>query len=272
MADPSLAPAGVETDSPSIARLYDFLLGGHHNYAADRELGRRLLQAEPNARYIVAENRAFLGRAVRYLIEAGVSQFIDLGSGIPTRENVHEIAHRGNPEARVVYVDNDPGVVAHSKHVLAGNPLASVINADLRDPALVLAHPEVRRLIRPDQPTGLLMVTVLHFVPDAEDPAGIVRRYAESLGPGSYLAISHATQEPSPQTVAEVVELYTASATTSAYPRSRPEISRFFDGFDLVEPGLVYLPQWRPDGQVPAHPERAWFYAGVGRKTGEPVS
>jgi SAM-dependent methyltransferase len=266
MADASLAPAGVETDRPSCARLYDFFLGGNHNYAADRELARRLLQVEPNARHIVRENREFLGRAVRYLIEAGIRQFIDLGSGIPTQENVHQIAHRGSPEARVVYVDNDPGVVAHSKHLLGGNPLASAINADLRDPAAVLRHPEVRRLINTAEPVGLLMVTVLHFVPDADDPLGIVRKFAEALVPGSYLAISHATHESSPDTVAEVVDLYTRNATTSAHPRSYQEISRFFEGFDLVEPGLAYLPLWRHDGQVPANPEHAWFFAGVGRR------
>jgi hypothetical protein len=266
VAEPSLAPEAVEKDRPSVARLYDFFLGGHHNYAADRELGRRLLQVEPNARYIMRENRAFLGRAVRYLIEAGIGQFIDLGSGIPTQENVHEIAHRGNPEARVVYVDNDPSVVAHSKHRLGGNPLASVINADLRDPDAVLRHPEVRRLIDLDQPVGLLMVTVLHFVPDADDPSGIVRKFTESLAPGSHLVISHATHESSPDTVAQVADLYNRSATTSAHPRSGQEITRFFEGFDLVDPGLVYLPLWRHDGQVPANPEQVWFYAGVGRR------
>jgi hypothetical protein len=266
MAEAGQVPDGVETDRPSVARLYDFFLGGHHNYAADRELARRLLQAEPNAKYIVAENRAFLGRAVRYLIDAGVRQFIDLGSGIPTQENVHEIAHRYDPESRVVYVDNDPGVVAHSKHLLGRNPLVSVINADLRDPAAVLAHPEVRRLISFGQPVGLLMVTVLHFVPDSDDPFSIVRRFADSVVPGSYLAISHATNEAAPDTVAEVEKLYNSNAQTSAHTRPCAEIRRFFDGFDLVEPGLVYLPLWRHDGQVPEHPERAWFYAGVGRR------
>src|ERR1700722_5510426 len=151
MAEPGLVPEGVETDRPSVARLYDFFLGGHHNYAADRELGRQLIQAEPNARMIVRENRDFLGRAVTYLLNCGVRQFLDLGSGIPTQENVHEIAQRGDPEARVIYVDNDPGVVAHSRHLLRGDPLATVINADLREPETVVRHPEVRRLIDLDR-------------------------------------------------------------------------------------------------------------------------
>ncbi|HET7017395.1 MAG TPA: SAM-dependent methyltransferase [Streptosporangiaceae bacterium] len=265
MAEAGSAPAGVETDRPSVARLYDFFLGGNHNYAADRELGRRLLQAEPNARHIVKENREFLGRAVNYLTQAGISQFIDLGSGIPTQDNVHEIAQRGNSESRVIYVDNDAGVIAHSRHLLRGNPLVSIINADLRNPAAVVTHPEVGRLIDFSQPVGLLMVTVLHFVPDSQDPYGLVAKFAEALAPGSFLAISHATRDSSPDTATKVEELY-QSAATSAHTRTSEEIRRFFTGFQLVEPGLVYLPLWRHDGQVPDHPEQAWFYAGVGRK------
>ncbi len=265
MAEPGPAPDGVETDKPSVARLYDFFLGGHHNYAADRELGRKLLQAEPNARYIVKENRAFLGRAVSYLTQAGISQFIDLGSGIPTQENVHEIAQRGNSESRVVYVDNDSGVIAHSRHLLRGNPLVSIINADLRNPAAIVTHPEVGRLIDFSQPVGLLMVTVLHFVPDTQDPYGIVSRFAQALAPGSFLVISHATRDSSPDTATKVEELY-QNAATSAHTRTAEEIGRFFTGFEMVEPGLVYLPQWRQDGPEPDHPEQAWFFAGVGRK------
>jgi hypothetical protein len=265
VAEPGQAPEGVETDRPSVARLYDFFLGGHHNYAADRELGRRLIQAEPNTRYIVKENRDFLGRAVDYLTQAGIEQFIDLGSGIPTQENVHEIAQRGNSDARIIYVDNDPGVIAHSRHLLRGNPLASIIKADLRNPASIIAHPEVGRLINFSQPVGLLMVTVLHFVPDAQDPYARVATFAEALAPGSFLVISHATSDSRPDTAGKVEQLY-QNAATSAHTRSAEEIGRFFTGFELVEPGLVYLPLWRHDGQVPDHPEQVWFYAGVGRK------
>jgi hypothetical protein len=245
--------------------VYDFLLGGHHNYAPDRELARRILQAEPNARYVVAENRAFLGRVVNYLIQAGVSQFIDLGSGIPTQENVHEIAQRGNPEARIVYVDSDPTVFAHSRHLLRGNPLATIINADMRKPAAILAHPEVARLIDFSQPVGLLAMTVLHFVPDSQDAYGIVSAYTQALASGSYLAVSHATSDPMPETAKKVEEL-SKNSTNSAYIRTAEEISRFFAGFELIDPGLVYMPLWRHDGQVPDHPEQAWLYAGVGRK------
>ncbi len=265
MTDTGLVPEGIETDRPSVARLYDYFLGGHHNFAADRELARRLLQAEPRARYIVAENRAFLGRAVRFLLEAGIRQFIDLGSGIPTQENVHEIAQQGDPAARVVYVDNDQVAVAHSRQILSDNPLATVIRADLRDPEAVLSHPDVTALIDFGQPIGLLMVTVLHFVPDSDDPAGVVRRFAGGLVPGSFLTISHATDEAAPGAAAQVKDLY-KNTTAAAHTRTSAEIMRLFDGFDMVEPGLVYLPLWRPDGGATEHPERAWFYAGVGRK------
>jgi len=265
VAEPDETPVGVEADRPSIARVYDFLLGGHHNYAADRELARRILQAEPNARHVVAENRAFLGRAVNYMVQAGVSQFIDLGSGIPTQENVHQIAQRGNPEARIVYVDSDASVFAHSRHLLRGNPLAAIINADMRKPTAILAHPEVSRLIDFSQPVGLLMITVLHFVPDSQDVYGIMAAYTQTLAPGSYLAISHATSDPLPDTAKKVEELSKKSATT-AYIRTAEEIGRFFTGYELVEPGLVYMPLWRHDGEVPDRPEQTWLYAGVGRK------
>jgi len=265
MTEAGQVPEDISADRPSVARLYDFFLGGHHNFAADRELGRRLLSVEPNARQIVAENRAFLGRAVRFLLASGVRQFIDLGSGIPTQENVHEIAQRGAADARVVYVDNDPVAVAHSRQILGANPLVTVVGADLRDPAAVLGHQKVRDLIDFGLPVGVLMITVLHFVPDSDDPEGIVAGFAAALAPGSYLAISHATQEAVPGTVAQVQDLY-KSTTAAAHPRTSAEILRFFAGFELVEPGLVYLPLWRPDGAPPEHPERAWFYAGVGRK------
>lgn len=266
MAYAGRVPDGVETDMPSVARLYDFFLGGRHNFAADRELARQLLVAEPNARFIVAQNRAFLGRAVRFLLASGTRQFLDLGSGIPTQDNVHEIAQRGDPESRVIYVDNDPVAVAHSRQILSGNERVTVIQEDLRRPEEVLAHPEVTRLLDFSEPVGVLMVTILHFIPDADDPAGLVSRLTSNLVPGSHLVISHATHEAAPEAAAEVEKLY-ASTSATAHTRSHEQIRRLFTGFDLVEPGLVYLPQWRPDSQAAAeHPERAWFYAGVGRK------
>ena len=262
---PSGNPEESDTDRPNVARLYDYFLGGTHHFAADRELARKLLAAEPNATSIAVQNRAFLGRAVRLLLGAGIRQFVDLGSGIPTQLNVHEIAQRGDPDARVAYVDNDPAAVAHSRHLLRGNARAVAIEADLRDPAAVSGHADVTALIDFSKPVGLLIVGVLHFVADADDPARVVGTLANMLAPGSYLAISHATHEAAPDIAAQVEELYTY-ATAAAHTRTSAEIMRFFEGFDLVEPGLVYLPLWRPDGEPPDNPEQAWFYAGVGRK------
>jgi len=262
-------PDGVDSERSSVARLYDWLLGGRHNFAADRELGRRLIAAEPNARMIVRENRDFLGRAVRYLLSRGITQFLDLGSGIPTQENVHQIAQRLAPGARVVYVDYDPSAVAHSRRLLAGNPDAGVVLADMRDSAAVLGHPVTRALLDFDRPIGLLMVSVLHFIPSTDDPFAMVARYRDAVAPGSYLTISHATHEASPGAAADVERLYASTARTSAYTRSHAEITRFFAGSDLVEPGVVYLPLWHPRSpEPPEHPERAWFYAGIGRLRG----
>jgi S-adenosyl methyltransferase len=258
-------PVEPETERPRIARLYDYLLGGPHNFAADREFARRLLRAEPNVRYIVAENRAFLGRAVKYLLSAGIDQFIDLGSGIPAQDNVHEIAYQVDPEARVVYVDNDPIVVAHGRHVLRDNAAAAVIEADLTDPSFVTGHPDVTRLIDFSRPVGLLMVAVLHFVPDSDDPAGAVGRFASSMAPGSHMVISHTTHDAVPGVAAEFCELY-KSTSAPMYTRTKAEILRLISDFELVEPGLVYLPSWRPEGKPPDNPQLAWWYAGVGRK------
>jgi S-adenosyl methyltransferase len=261
---PASLSAELETDRPSVARLYDYLLGGAHNFANDRELARKLLQAEPNARYIVAENRAFLGRAVRFLLSAGIRQFIDLGSGIPTQPNVHDIAQKHDPEARVVYVDNDPVAVAHSRQILGDRSRARAIESDLRDPESVADHPDTASLIDFSEPVGLLMISVLHFVPDSDDPVGVVGRFARTLPTGSYQVIAHATHESAPEAAAQVHDLST-TATASIHPRAREEIMPFFSGFDLVEPGLVYLSSWRPD-EPPTNPEVAWLFAGVGRK------
>jgi hypothetical protein len=265
MAQAGDAAEDINIGQPNVARMYDFLLGGQHHFAADRAFGRRLLAAEPNARLIVAENRAFMRRAVRFLAGTGVRQFIDLGSGIPVGKNVHEIARRGNPGARIVYVDSDPVVIAHGRQVLADDRFAVAVHADLRDADAVLGHPQVKTLIDPTEPVGLLMINVLSFVPDGDDPVGTVGRFAEYLAAGSYLAISHSTVDRAPNAGPDVEAMY-AGATARAQSRTRPEILRFFTGFDLVEPGLVYLPLWRPDGSLPENPERMWFYAGVGRK------
>ncbi|HEY2285630.1 MAG TPA: SAM-dependent methyltransferase [Streptosporangiaceae bacterium] len=266
--EPGWAPPGVDTRRANPARVYDYLLGGTHNFLADQDVGRAIIAVEPNARAGGLANRAFLGRAVRFLARAGISQFLDIGSGIPTQGNVHEVAQRADPGARVAYVDVDPVAVAHSRAILDGQPSAAVIDADLREPERILAHPDVRRLIDPGQPAGLLLVAVLHFIADAEDPWRIVAALRDALAPGSYLVLCHATDESRPAVARAAGKVYNRTVTTDLHLRSRAEILRFFDGFDLVDPGLAWVSQWRPDAadDGPGDPARLWGLAGVGRK------
>jgi S-adenosyl methyltransferase len=263
----------LDTSAPNPARIYDYFLGGKDNFPADREVADQVVAIAPVARDVVQDNRAFLRRAVRVLTrEAGIRQFIDLGSGLPTQGNVHEIAQAIAPDARVVYVDNDAMVVTHSRALLAGdNTLA--VQADLREPDLILGHPEVRQLIDFDQPIALLLMAILHFIPDDEEPLGIVARFRDALPAGSYLAISHGTRDVpvrtdmSAEEMAEMgarVERLYQLTTASLVTRTRGQVERFFDGFDLLEPGLVEIQLWRPDGRDSMLP--GGFYGGVGRK------
>jgi O-methyltransferase involved in polyketide biosynthesis len=256
---------GVDVERANVARVYDALLGGTHNFAADRDVARNMATIMPSARDAARANRAFLGRAVRFLVEAGIRQFLDIGSGVPTQGNVHEVARSVDPESRVVYVDIDPVAIAHSRSILDGDDKATVIEGDLREPDAILGHPEVARLIDFERPVGLLMVGLLHFV-DVEDPSDLVGRLAGALVPGSYLAITHATFDgQSASAVAAIQKLFTRAMSPVRH-RGYDEIHKFFDGFDLVEPGLVFSPLWRPDGPAPFEPERSWGYGGVGRK------
>ena len=236
----------INTGVPNPARIYDYFLGGKDNFPADREVADQVLAIAPVARDVVEDNRAFLRRVVRHLAgAAGVRQFIDLGSGLPTQGNVHEIAQAAAPEARVVYVDNDPMVVAHSRALLAGDNTVA-IEGDLRQPDKVLQHPDVRELIDFGRPVALLMLAILHFLPDDEDPFGIVARYRDALPAGSHLAISHGTRDIperpdlSPEEMAvmgtKVEQLYQLT-TASLVTRTRAEVERFFDGLELLEPG-----------------------------------
>jgi trans-aconitate methyltransferase len=266
--EPDWVPPGVDTKRANVARVYDYLLGGSHNFLADQDVGRAIVAVEPNARAGAQANRAFLGRAVRFLAAAGIRQFLDIGSGIPTQGNVHEVAQQAAPDARVVYADVDPVAVAHSKAMLAGRQNATIIQADLRQPEKIMTGQAVGPLIDLGQPVGLLLVMVLHFIADHEDPWRIVAQLRDALAPGSYLAVCHATDDGRP-TVAQAAEkVYNRSVSTDIHMRSRAEILRFFDGFDLVDPGLVYIPQWRPDSpdDVPDDPGKFWCWVGVGRK------
>jgi hypothetical protein len=266
---PAWVPDDVDLERPSVARIYDYNLGGAHNFAIDRQVAEQMNAALPDLPAIHRSNRAFLRRAVRFLTAAGIRQFLDLGSGIPTVGNVHEIAQRTAPESRVVYVDIDPVAVAHGHALLAGNDRVVAIRGDLRRPDVVLTDPQVRRVLDFTVPMAVLMAAVLHFVPDADDPAGIVARYWDATVPGSYLVVSHATQEGEHRQRAEGVMNLAARNNMPGTLRERAGVSHLLGGFDLVEPGLVYTPQWRPDphaNEFDGRPERAATLAAVAVK------
>lgn len=259
-------PAEVDTERPNAARMYDYFLGGGRNFSADREAAERVKKHIP-AEYFALANRGFLRRVVRCLVrEQGVRQFLDLGSGLPTAGNVHEIAQNESPDCRVVYVDNEPIAVAHAELILEGNPRATVIQADLRQPYMVLNQPELCDLIDLNEPVALLMCAVLHFVPDEDKPADLIAAYRDALCPGSYLAISHATDDDYPDELASAVEIYRSTATPATL-RSRDHILSLFNGFTLLPPGVVFTPLWRPDRNDDViDPRRALAYGGLAER------
>lgn len=265
MERPTWAPDEVNVERPSVARVYDYYLGGSHNFAVDREFAEQVIQAVPETPLIAQQNRAFLRRAVRYLCDLGIRQFIDLGSGIPTVGNVHEVAHRVDPTAVVVYVDIDPVAYAHSRAILVGDPHATVIQADLRRPAEVLDEPRLREYIDLDRPVGLLLVSVLHFVPDSEHPAEIVARYADTLAPGSHIVLSHLGAEDLDDAKDEAVSMYQRSST-SIIPRTAQEVAALVGGLPLVDPGVVPLPRWRPDSSEEIESATSPIFGAVARR------
>ena len=237
-------------DIPSAARIYDYLLGGKDNYPADRAAAESMIARLPNMRLAVRWNRDFLRRVVRYLVaDAGIRQIIDFGAGLPTRGNTHEIALQACPQARVVYVDHDPVVLAHARNMLHNVPGTAVIERDLTEPEQVLADPALRELIDFSQPAALLFLSVLDFIADDDDPAGLIARLLAPFPAGSHVAISHAT----PDTVPEVsyVEQVFKEATEQAHVRSRDQVARLVAGLEIIEPGLVWPPEWRPDPGEP---------------------
>ncbi len=265
MAEQQSAPPGIDTRIPNMARMYDYALGGKDNFAADREAVEKLFSFSPENRYVPLANRRFLGRAVRFAAAQGVRQFLDLGTGLPSQGHVHEIVAQINPDAHVVYVDYDPVVVNHAKALLMDSDSVTAVEADIRDPEGILAHPDVTALIDFSQPVAVLFVAVLHGIPDRDDPAGIVRAFAGRLTHGSYVILSHLTSEGHPpELVAQKEEVFARSTAPVSY-RSRAEILRMFDGFTLVEPGLTAVTQWRGD-QVDDNLDTAgqWWLGGVG--------
>ncbi|MEU5691319.1 SAM-dependent methyltransferase [Actinosynnema sp. NPDC020468] len=266
---PSWAPGDIDLGRPSIARVYDYWLGGAHNFAVDRAVADKVLADVPVLRSVVLNHRAFLRRAVRFMLARGVRQFLDLGSGIPTVGNVHEIAQAADPSARVVYADIDPVAVAHSRAILTGNESVNVLQIDVRDVEAVVKSPEVRDLLDFDRPIGVLMIALLHFVPDSEDPHGIVAAYRDAVPAGSYLAVSHAGVEEGEWDPAwdDARGTYNRGVSEMTY-RSRREVEALVAGFDLVEPGVARLPLWHPESLEDVDDDAHRFpgFGAVGRK------
>jgi hypothetical protein len=254
-------------DIPSPARIYDYLLGGKDNYPADRTVAESMIAQLPNVRLAVQWNRAFLRRVVRYLVgEAGIRQIIDIGAGLPTVGNTHEIALEACPAARVVYVDHDPVVLAHGRNMLHGVPNTAIIEQDLLAPDKILADPTLRSLLDFTEPVAFLFLSILHFVSDSYDPAGLITRLLEPFPAGSHVAISHATPDAVPE-VNDVARVFD-QATEQAHVRSRAGITKLVVGMELIEPGLVWPPQWRPDPRdpVPANAAESYYCVLVARK------
>ncbi|GAA4866682.1 SAM-dependent methyltransferase [Saccharopolyspora cebuensis] len=264
MSDPTSEFVGVNHRVANPARIYDYGLGGDHNFAADRERFEMLEQVDPDARLVVSANRGFLRRAVRYCMQQGITQFLDLGSGVPTVGNVHEAAHQIDPSVRVVYVDNEPVAAAHTRRLLRGLDNTAIVEEDLRNPEAIMSAPETRELLDFSKPVGLMMVAVLHWVADA-DVAGLLARYRSFLAPGSMLAISHLTDEHLPEQMGQVGEVFDETTEPVTYrPQSQADL--LFEGCDLVSPGVVYTTEWRSEPHEAVHPpERAKIWAAVGR-------
>lgn len=255
----------IDTSRPHPARIYDYLLNGKDNYEVDQRAGDELAAAAPEVRIGVRANRAFLQRAVRYVVGSGVRQILDIGTGLPTSPNVHETAQEVAPDVRIAYVDNDPIVNAHAHALLSRSGETGIVLADLRDPRAIVDHPDVRRVIDFGEPVALLLVAILHFLTDAEEPERVVADLRDALPDGSYLVLSHATGDFADRSEAQAVY---AKATATLNLRSRARVERFFDGFELVEPGLAQVPFWRPDTPPPVESAQIGFFGGVARKTG----
>jgi len=273
MANPAQAPPGVDPARPSSARVYDYLLGGEHNFESDQAAGQMLKSRAPELVDSAWANRGFHQRAAKWIAEQGVRQFIDIGSGLPTVGNTHEVVRRVAPDARVVYVDNDPMVLTYGKELLAGDRGAAVVLADARDPDAVLGNADLRALIDFTEPAGLLITAVLHFISDESDPNGLVSRYMASLAPGSYLALSHMTADQKPQQAVQTLVEVGLRAAGGGYLRSKDEVRKLFEGLTLVppypdaEPDVTWVGLWNCEDPALADSEGSrWLYCGVARK------
>ena len=254
-------------DIPSGARVYDYLLGGKDNYPADRAVAESMIAQLPNVQLAVQWNRAFLRRVVRYLInEAGIRQIVDIGAGLPTVGNTHEIARAADADTRVVYVDHDPVVLAHARSMLHGVPNTTIIAQDLRHPDEILADPMLRSLIDFSEPTAFLFLSILHFVSDEADPARLIAALLDPFPAGTHVAISHATPDTVPQV--KDVERVFDEATEQGHVRSRDAVMKLVSGLEVIEPGLTWPPQWRPDpaDEMPANVAESYYCVVVARK------
>ncbi|WP_113700425.1 SAM-dependent methyltransferase [Nonomuraea lactucae] len=263
-------PLGFDPNTPNIARLYDYFLGGKDHLAVDREAAEELLRVAPEVRAAARANRAFLRRAVRRLAAAGLRQFLDVGTGLPAYGSVHEVAREVAPEARVAYVDRDPVVLTHVRALPVDPDTTAVVEGDLRHPETILKHPDVLRVIDFSEPVGVLLVGVMHHIADGDDPGGIVATFRDAMAPGSHLAISHGSSDARSAVVDKAVEVYGRTGVPLSM-RGRERVAELFTGFELVEPGLVWLSQWHPEEadaiDFADDPASSLAVCGVGRRT-----
>jgi hypothetical protein len=274
MTEDQQVPPGIDPATPSPARLYDYYLGGTNNFRADRDAAEQIRARMPELADAAWANRGFHQRAALWMAgTVGIRQFLDIGSGLPTRNNTHQAVGRATRGARVVYVDNDPLVRVHASALLVDAGETRFVTADLRDPDGVLNHPQTRELIDFSQPVGLLMTAVLHFVSDGSDPHGLIARYVAELAPGSYLALSHITADQKPPAATAAIRGIYANATEQIYLRSRAEVQRFFDGLELVPPyegapaAVTYVGEWGAEDPDMADSDGSrWSYGGVARR------
>jgi O-methyltransferase involved in polyketide biosynthesis len=262
---------GFDPKMPNEARMIDYMLGGKDNFAADREAADRALALAPELPLMVRESRRFLDRAVRFLVESGIRQFVDIGCGLPTQGSVHEVAHATAPDARVVYVDNDPLVVNHAQALLSDCVRTGVVRADLREPDALLTHPRLTELIDLRQPVGFILVGVLTLIPEDDLALGIIDRLCRAAAPGSYFVVTHAISDRRPQVTEKLAELFQdeqiVRGARRRNVRTQAEVEPYFENLDIVEPGIVPVPAWRPDlGRPTVDPQTVWAVGGVGRK------
>ncbi|TMR91312.1 SAM-dependent methyltransferase [Nonomuraea basaltis] len=260
----------INPNVPNVARMYDYYLGGKDNYGADRQAAEQILKTVPEVRAAARANRAFLGRAVRHVAKAGIRQFIDIGPGLPTQENVHQVAAKVAPGSQVVYVDNDPTVLVHARALLK-DPNVIAVEGDLKKPDAILNDPDLTRVIDFSRPVAMLLVAIMHFIAESERPQETIATLREAMAPGSYLVMSHGTSDARPDAVDHGTEVY-SKANAPLTLRSRERIMELFEGFELVDPGLVWLPEWHGEDvdkvDFPGGPESSLILGGVGRRVG----